>query len=275
LASSAHRGQPSNLPSRILSRRRGIAVRPPIAAGRPISLLCRRRGLPPSAFAPSACCALHVARAADPDLRRRRFCAVRLLRPASSASVPPAAWDKGRGSGSAPSLLPPEICADRRRCGQGRRSAAPARNLRRLSPLRAGPRICAVAASAPVAAIAGRVAVTLVNCIRAAAAVQLGFRAQDLRQLVQVGLLSAVAPLVCLVSGLLFSLIFIEFNMATNAIVVNITLDGQNYPEWAFCVETALRGHGLLFHLTDAASFLLMIVAMLLISKHGSLMMVK
>jgi hypothetical protein len=144
-----------------------------------------------------------------------------------------------------------------------------------LSPLRAGPRICAVAASAPVAAIAGRVAVTLVNCIRAAAAVQLGFRAQDLRQLVQVGLLSAVAPLVCLVSGLLFSLIFIEFNMATNAIVVNITLDGQNYPEWAFCVETALRGHGLLFHLTDAASFLLMIVAMLLISKHGSLMMVK
>ena len=30
-----------------------------------------------------------------------------------------------------------------------------------------------------------------------------------------------------------------------------ITLDGQNYPEWAFCVETALRGHGLLFHLTD------------------------
>ena len=44
--------------------------------------------------------------------------------------------------------------------------------------------------------------------------------------------------------------------MATNAIVVNITLDGQNYPEWAFCVETALRGHGLLFHLTDAAPVL-------------------
>jgi hypothetical protein len=107
-----------------------------------------------------------------------------------------------------------------------------------------------------VAAIAGRVAVTLVYCIRAAAAVQLGFRAQDLRQLVQLGLLSAAAPLVCLVSSLLFSLIFIEFNMATNAIVVNITLDGQNYPEWAFCVETALRGHGLLFHLTDAAPVL-------------------
>ena len=39
--------------------------------------------------------------------------------------------------------------------------------------------------------------------------------------------------------------------MSVNAIVINITLDGQNYPEWAFCVETALRGHGLLFHLTD------------------------
>jgi hypothetical protein len=39
--------------------------------------------------------------------------------------------------------------------------------------------------------------------------------------------------------------------MSTNAIVVNIVLDGQNYPEWAFCVQTALRGHGLLFHLTE------------------------
>jgi len=36
-----------------------------------------------------------------------------------------------------------------------------------------------------------------------------------------------------------------------NAIVINITLDGQNYPEWAFCVETALRGVGFYFHLTD------------------------
>jgi hypothetical protein len=77
--------------------------------------------------------------------------------------------------------------------------------------------------------------------------VQLGFRDQDLRQLVQLGLLSATVPLVCLVSGLLFFLIFIEFNMTTNAIVVNITLDGQNYPEWAFCVETALGGHGYSF----------------------------
>jgi hypothetical protein len=39
--------------------------------------------------------------------------------------------------------------------------------------------------------------------------------------------------------------------MTSNAIVVNIVLDGQNYPEWAFCVQTALRGHGLLFHLTE------------------------
>jgi hypothetical protein len=163
---------------------------------------------------------LHVARAADPDLRRR------LLRPASTPSVPSAAWGKGCGSGLLCRPSPPQIW------------------------------ICVVPASAPVAAIAGRVAVTLVYCIRAAAAVQLGFRAQDLRQLVQLGLLSAAAPLVCLVSSLLFSLIFIEFNMATNAIVVNITLDGQNYPEWAFCVETALRGHGLLFHLTDAAPVL-------------------
>ena len=36
-----------------------------------------------------------------------------------------------------------------------------------------------------------------------------------------------------------------------NTTVINITLDGQNYPEWAFFVETALRCHGLLFHLTD------------------------
>ena len=36
-----------------------------------------------------------------------------------------------------------------------------------------------------------------------------------------------------------------------NAISINVTLDGQNYREWAFCVETALRGHGLAFHLTD------------------------
>ena len=37
------------------------------------------------------------------------------------------------------------------------------------------------------------------------------------------------------------------------AIVISITLEGPNYPEWAFCVETTLRGHGLLFHLTDNA----------------------
>jgi hypothetical protein len=37
----------------------------------------------------------------------------------------------------------------------------------------------------------------------------------------------------------------------STAIPVNITLDGQNYSEWSFCVETALRGYGLAFHLTD------------------------
>ena len=36
-----------------------------------------------------------------------------------------------------------------------------------------------------------------------------------------------------------------------SAIVISITLDGLNYREWAFCVETALRGHGLAFHLTE------------------------
>jgi hypothetical protein len=37
----------------------------------------------------------------------------------------------------------------------------------------------------------------------------------------------------------------------STTISVNITLDGQNYREWSFCVETALRGYGLAFHLTD------------------------
>ena len=36
-----------------------------------------------------------------------------------------------------------------------------------------------------------------------------------------------------------------------NPIVINITLDGSNYPEWSFCVETALRSQGLYSHLTD------------------------
>jgi hypothetical protein len=39
--------------------------------------------------------------------------------------------------------------------------------------------------------------------------------------------------------------------MPVTAIVVNIVLDGQNYPEWAFCVQTASRGHGKLFHFTE------------------------
>jgi hypothetical protein len=37
----------------------------------------------------------------------------------------------------------------------------------------------------------------------------------------------------------------------TIAIIINIILDGQNYCEWSFYVETALRGHGLAFHLID------------------------
>ncbi|GJM94438.1 hypothetical protein PR202_ga11080 [Eleusine coracana subsp. coracana] len=46
--------------------------------------------------------------------------------------------------------------------------------------------------------------------------------------------------------------ISVDFDMSQiTAIVVNITLDGQNYREWAFSVETALRGYGLAFHLTD------------------------
>jgi hypothetical protein len=35
------------------------------------------------------------------------------------------------------------------------------------------------------------------------------------------------------------------------AIPINITLDSQNYRERSFCVETALRDHGLAFHLID------------------------
>jgi hypothetical protein len=45
--------------------------------------------------------------------------------------------------------------------------------------------------------------------------------------------------------------VLLLFNMLANDIVVNIMLDGQNYPEWVFCVQTALRGHGLLFHFTE------------------------
>jgi hypothetical protein len=37
----------------------------------------------------------------------------------------------------------------------------------------------------------------------------------------------------------------------TSAIAINIILDGQNYCEWTFFVETTLRGYGLAFHLTD------------------------
>ena len=58
------------------------------------------------------------------------------------------------------------------------------------------------------------------------------------------------------------------------AIVINITLDGPNYLEWAFSVETALRGVGLLFHLMIHRLSSLMVV-MLLQSKVGKSMMGK
>jgi hypothetical protein len=66
--------------------------------------------------------------------------------------------------------------------------------------------------------------------------------------------------------------------MLTNAIVVNIVLDGQNYPEWAFYVQTALRGHGLLFHLTEDSPVLAVdrsSIAMLLQSRLGRSMMAR
>jgi hypothetical protein len=52
-------------------------------------------------------------------------------------------------------------------------------------------------------------------------------------------------------SDLLIFTVFLLCNMSANAIVVNIMLDGQNYSEWAFCVHTVLRGHGLLFHFNE------------------------
>jgi hypothetical protein len=58
----------------------------------------------------------------------------------------------------------------------------------------------------------------------------------------------------------------------STAIPINITLDGHNYREWAFCVETALRGHGLLFHLTNAPP---LTIAMLLKLRLGILIMEK
>ena len=34
------------------------------------------------------------------------------------------------------------------------------------------------------------------------------------------------------------------------AITIPVQLDGHNYREWAFCVETVLGGYGLVSHLT-------------------------
>jgi hypothetical protein len=41
----------------------------------------------------------------------------------------------------------------------------------------------------------------------------------------------------------------------STAISVNITLDGQNYHEWSFCVETTLRGYGLA-HMTTVCTMI-------------------
>jgi hypothetical protein len=61
-------------------------------------------------------------------------------------------------------------------------------------------------------------------------------------------LVGSVLPSVIL--ALVYLVAFL-ITMSVNIVVVNIVLDGQNYPEWVFCVQTALRGHGLLFHLTE------------------------
>jgi hypothetical protein len=63
--------------------------------------------------------------------------------------------------------------------------------------------------------------------------------------------LGILVPFSKSVSDLLFFSVLLLCNMSANTIVVNIVLDGQNYSEWAFCVQTALRGHCLLFHLTE------------------------
>ena len=60
-----------------------------------------------------------------------------------------------------------------------------------------------------------------------------------------------------------------------NAIVVSITLDGQNYPEWAFSVETTLRGCGLLSHLSEDKPELKTDRSMLMLLEPGRLMMGK
>jgi hypothetical protein len=49
---------------------------------------------------------------------------------------------------------------------------------------------------------------------------------------------------------MLFFNVLLLFNMSANVIIVNIVLDGHNYPKWAFRVQTAIRGHSLLFHFT-------------------------
>jgi len=64
--------------------------------------------------------------------------------------------------------------------------------------------------------------------------------------------LHCFAVRIYLLLGASFNSVLAIFTMAQiSPIVINITLDGSNYPEWSFCVETALRCHGLYSHLTD------------------------
>jgi len=62
-------------------------------------------------------------------------------------------------------------------------------------------------------------------------------------------LLFAICLLLCAVR--LIQLLQFFTMSQISPIVINITLDGSNYPEWSFCVETALRGQGFYSHLID------------------------
>jgi hypothetical protein len=165
-----------------LSRRRG----PPSPHRLHLCFICVR------ASPPSSVCGLCPGHAAV------RFLCVRAAPPSASSVCRPRRRPPSSLRGPRPCHLaaPPwVVCA-------GRGSSSLARCSRRKSATTAAGRAADLrrccfrrtSDTASVAAIAGRVAVTLVNCIRAAAAVQLGFRAQDLRQLFQVGLLGFRSP---------------------------------------------------------------------------------
>ena len=61
-----------------------------------------------------------------------------------------------------------------------------------------------------------------------------------------------------------------------NAIVINITLDGQNYPEWAFFSRNCTKGDVGYFLICLKINLCLkMIVVMLMLLEPGRLMMEK